>query len=215
MTLTPFTPSCTGRLCHASGVGRIGFEAGVAWAPERQRGGPKPEGTENMTHWAARTRRCPRTNMRHCSPPSGGPTEEEIDVDVATIDNEYQQLQQESQQLTQAIQEFAGKLQTASSAGDAQAKEWVLDLKGIALQIQQEELQVQALLQALHGFAVNNIPEAPPIQPAPAVQVAAPAQGGGILSHFMGGGFGQAMTQGIGMGAGFGIADSVINSLFN
>ena len=30
-------------------------------------------------------------------------------LDVETVDQEYQQLQQESQQLTQAIQEFASK----------------------------------------------------------------------------------------------------------
>lgn len=137
-------------------------------------------------------------------------------MDVETIDQEYQQLQQESGQLTQAIQEFAGKLQSAGNAGDAQAKEWILDLKGIALQIQQEQLQMQALLQALHGFAVNNLPQQAPAQyQAPMPVASAPAQGGGILSRFMGGGFGQSMVSGMGMGAGFGIADSVISSIFN
>ena len=143
-------------------------------------------------------------------------------MDVDTVDQEYQQLQQESQQLTQAIQEFATKLQTAAGGGDAQAKEWVLDLKGIALQIQQEQLQMQALLQALHGFAMNNIQDAPPPQqmapqqmaPAPVQTYAAPRQGG-ILSRFSGSGFGQAMVQGAGLGAGFGIADSIIGSIFN
>lgn len=139
-------------------------------------------------------------------------------MDVDTIDQEYQQLEQESQQLTSTIQEFATKLQTASTAGDAQAKEWILDLKGIALQIQQEQIQMQALLQALHGFAVNTIQQAPQAQQnfAPQQQaVAQQPQGGGLMSRFTGGGFGQAMTQGIGMGAGFGIADGVISSLFN
>jgi hypothetical protein len=148
-------------------------------------------------------------------------------VDVATIDQEYQQLQQESGELTQAIQDFATKLQTASSAGDAHAQEWVLDLKGVALQIQQEQLQMQALLMALHDF-VGNALQAPAPATAPASLAAAPAaaplqapagqpvqQGGGMLSHFRGSGFGQAMTQGAGMGVGFGLADSVINSIFN
>ena len=136
-------------------------------------------------------------------------------MDVETVDQEYQQLQQESQALTQAIQGFATKLQAAGDAGDAQAKEWILDLKSIALQIQQEQLQTQALLQALHGLTVNAMQPAPPAQAAAPVQSAAPQpQGGGMLSHFMGGGFGQAMTSGIGMGAGFGLADSVINGIF-
>lgn len=133
-------------------------------------------------------------------------------MDVPTIDNEFQQLQVEAQQVAQTIQELAQKLQAASQGGDANAKEWLLDLKGIALQIQQEQLQTQSLLQALHGFTVNNLQEAPE---APAQAVAPQPQGGGMLSHFLGGGFGQAMTTGIGMGAGFGLADSVINSIFN
>ncbi|HTD51128.1 MAG TPA: hypothetical protein VK771_11035 [Acidimicrobiia bacterium] len=137
-------------------------------------------------------------------------------MDVDTVDQEYQQLQQESQQLTQVIQGFATKLQAAGDAGDAQAKEWLLDLKSLALQIQQEQLQMQALLQALHGFAVNTLQPAPQPQAVAPVQ-AAPLQpqGGGMLSRFLGGGFGQSMTSGMGMGVGFGLADSVINSLFN
>jgi hypothetical protein len=136
-------------------------------------------------------------------------------VDVETVDQEYQQLEQESQQLTQAIQAFASKLQSAGDGGDAQAKEWILDLKSIALQIQQEQIQMQALLQALHGFAVNTLQQVPQAQAvAPVQAVQAQPQGGGLLSRFSGGGFGQAMTTGIGMGAGFGLADSVIGSIF-
>lgn len=141
-------------------------------------------------------------------------------MDVETVDREYQQLEQQSQQLTTALQQLAEKMQGASGAGDSQAKEWLLDLKGIALQIQQEQLQVGALLQALHGFAVNNIPPqqqqqyVTQVQPQYAQFQSGP-QGGGILSRFSRGGFGQAMSQGLGMGAGFGIADSVINAIFN
>jgi hypothetical protein len=134
-------------------------------------------------------------------------------VDVATIDQEYQQLQQESQELTGAIQAFATKMQAATDVSES--KDWLLDLKGIALQIQQEQMQMQMLLQALHAFAVNTIPADQPAAPVAQLQQAPPEPArGGILSHFMGGGFGQAMVQGAGMGAGFGIADSVINSIF-
>ena len=138
-------------------------------------------------------------------------------MDVATIDQEYAQLQQESATLTHAIQGFAQKLQTAGDAGDSQAKEWILDLKSIALSIQQEQLQTQALLQALHDFSINTLQQQaqPPPQQVSAAAASQPASGGGLLSHFSGSGFGQAMTQGVGMGVGFGLADSVINSLFN
>jgi hypothetical protein len=138
-------------------------------------------------------------------------------MDVETVDQEYQQLQQESSLVGQAIQNFAAKLQSAGDTGNSQAKEWMLDLKSIALQIQQEQLQMQALLQALHGFAVNTLqqmppPAAPAIQSMPAAEP--PPQHGGMLSRFTGGNFGQAMTQGVGMGAGFGIANSLISSIF-
>ena len=140
-------------------------------------------------------------------------------MDIATIDQNYQQLEQESSQVSQAIQGFATKLQAAGDAGSPDAREWILDLKSLALQIQQEQLQVQALLQALHGFVLNAMQPPPPTAPAmpvqPAVYAPAPqAPSGGLMSHFSGSGFGQAMTQGMGMGAGFGIADSLINSIF-
>ena len=136
-------------------------------------------------------------------------------MDVATVDNEYQQLQQEASQVTAAITDLANKLQAASQGGDANAKEWLLDLKSVALQIQAEQLQTQQLLQALHDLAVNTM-QAPQALSAPVQQMAATEpQGGGMLSHFRGSGFGQAMVQGAGMGAGFGLMDSVINSIFN
>jgi len=137
-------------------------------------------------------------------------------MDVDTIDQEYQQLQRESVQLTQTIQTLATKLHTASNAGSADAKEWILDLKDIALQIQQEQLQMQTVLQALHVFTVNSLQSSQEQPPTAAPAGAAPSQqSGGTLQHLSGSGFGQAMTTGAGIGVGFGLADSVIDSLFN
>lgn len=142
-----------------------------------------------------------------------------------TIDSEYAKLQSEAEQTGQAIQVFSQKLQAATSMGDANARDWLLDLKSIALQVQQEQLQMQALLQAMHDLTVNHLsnpqPEpvqyqtpqpAYPAQPAYAPQPAytvQPGGGGGMLSRFMGGGFGRAIA----MGAGFGIGDDIINSI--
>jgi hypothetical protein len=139
-------------------------------------------------------------------------------VNPETIDSEYSKLRQQGDQTGQALTAFSQKLQTASDGGDAAAKEWLLDLKSIALQVQAEQLQVQALLQAMHDFTVSHLSEAPP-QPqyaAPQPQYAPqPAYGyqqgggGGILSRFMGGGFGRAIVT----GAGFGIGDDIINHI--
>jgi hypothetical protein len=154
-------------------------------------------------------------------------------MDVETIDREYQQLEQEAQLVGQSIQALAEKLNTAGDAGDANAKSWVLDLKSLALQIQQEQLQVQSLLQALHDFAVNSMqaqpaaagyavrdaaPAAAPVaqlQPQPQTQAAAaPDHGGGMLHRFLAGNLGQAVATGAGIGAGFGVTDSLISSIF-
>ena len=152
-------------------------------------------------------------------------------MDVATIDQQYQLLEQEGSQLGQLIDVLASKMQ---GSGDDRTKEWLLDLKSIALQMQQEQLQVQSLLQALHGFVVNTLqpPPAPsyepPVAPPPQYQAAQPAsyaappassfgqgpQRAGVLSRFTGSNFGQSMSSGVGMGVGFGLADSLINSIF-
>ncbi|HTW97382.1 MAG TPA: hypothetical protein VMD59_01320 [Acidimicrobiales bacterium] len=131
-----------------------------------------------------------------------------------TIDSEYAQLEQEANQAAQAISAFSQKLQAAAQAGDASAEGWLLDLKSIALQVQQEQLQMQALLQAVHDFTVEHLSSQAP-QPAPPVYASQPAytqqqpRQGSALSRFIGGGFGRAIVQ----GAGFGVGDDLINHI--
>lgn len=131
-----------------------------------------------------------------------------------TIDSEYAKLEQEADQVGQAITDLSQKMQAAAAAGDANAKEWLLGLKSIALQVQQEQLQAQALLQAFHDFTVSNLSQNQQFagqpgyaqQPGYAYQQPGP---GGMLSRFMGGGFGRAIA----MGAGFGIGDDIIGRI--
>lgn len=142
-------------------------------------------------------------------------------VNPETIDSEYAKLQQEADEVGKAITDFSQKLQGAATGGDAMAREWLLDLKSIALQIQQEQLQMQSLLQAVHDFTVNHLSDAAQPQYAAPPQYAQPGYapqpaygyqqggGGGVLSRFMGGGFGRAIIS----GAGFGIGDDIINHI--
>jgi hypothetical protein len=157
-------------------------------------------------------------------------------MDVETIDRNYNQLESQSQQTIQALTALVQKLQEAAQAGDQNAREWMLDLKEIALGIKEEQDQVTALLQAIHGFAATQLQPPPPTSypyqqvpypPTPYPQVPstqvpyqpAPPQdlqpgypgGGGTLQRFLGGGFGRAIAA----GAGFGIGDDLINHLFN
>lgn len=76
-------------------------------------------------------------------------------MDIQTIDQQYSQLQNASQQVEQELKELATKLQAESTDGNQQAREWVLDLKEIALAIQSQQQQTMNLLQAIHGFVAN------------------------------------------------------------
>jgi hypothetical protein len=135
-------------------------------------------------------------------------------VNPETIDTEYAKLEQEADQVAQAIADLSQKMQAAAAAGDANAKEWLLGLKSIALQVQQEQLQAQALLQALHDFTVSNLSQAqgyaaqPAYAPQPAYAFQQPGSGG-VLSRLLGGGFGRAIVT----GAAFGIGDDLINKI--
>jgi hypothetical protein len=152
-------------------------------------------------------------------------------VDPETVDQNYAQLQQQGQQTAALIQTLAGKLQAAAAAGDANAREWMLDLKEITLGVQQEEGQVSLLLQSIHSMVDNHVQAAPPQyqqqQPPPQYQQGQYQQpqyqqqyqqpqyqqgmgGGGTLQRFLGGGFGRAIVT----GAGFGIGDDLINKIF-
>jgi hypothetical protein len=148
-------------------------------------------------------------------------------VDPDTIDQNYAQLQQQGQQTATLIQALAAKLQAASTAGDTNAREWMLDLKEIALGVQQEEGQTSLLLQSIHAMVDNHVQASPPEpqyqqpqhqQPQyqqPQYQQASGGfggmmGGGGTLQRFLGGGFGRAIVT----GAGFGIGDDIINKIF-
>ena len=150
-------------------------------------------------------------------------------MDVQTIDQQYRELQGQSQQTGQALQVLGGKLQAAAQGGDQQAREWLLDLRELALAFRAEQDQVGTLLQSLHGFVANEAqaqaqaqyPQAAPPaqQPWAAPQAGSvqagqgyppPQTGTGLLGGFLNSGFGRAIE----MGAGFGIGDDLINKIF-
>jgi hypothetical protein len=152
-------------------------------------------------------------------------------VDPQTVDQNYAQLQQQGQQTASLLQTLAGKLQAAAAAGDANAREWMLDLKEIALGVQQEEGQVSLLLQSIHSMVDNHVQstgqpgyqqqgyqqgyQQPPgyqqgYQQPQYQQQGGMGGGGGMLQSFLGGGFGRAIMT----GAGFGIGDDIINKIF-
>ncbi len=156
-------------------------------------------------------------------------------MDIQTIDNQYNQLQSQAQETITELKGLAQKLRAAAEAGNQDAREWVLDLKSIALAIQAEQNQVANLLQALHNFvnaqqAQSSVPQAQPQSPwgsqpayAPPPQPNYPQRGypqpgygypqqggGGLFGSFLNSGFGRAIE----MGAGFGIGEEIIDQIF-
>jgi len=144
-------------------------------------------------------------------------------MDGQTIDQQYELLQNASQQVEQELKELAAKLQAESAGGNQQAREWVLDLKEIALAIQSQQQQTTSLLQAIHGFVANQqqaygggAPAQQPTymqpgyaQPGYAQPAYAQPQQSG-MGGFLHSGFGRAME----MGLGFGLGDDLINKIF-
>lgn len=78
-------------------------------------------------------------------------------MDVETIDRNYEQLQEQGQQTVRALSALAAKLQRAVEAGDPNAREWLLDLKEVALEVRTEQTQVSQLLQSLHDYVANHV----------------------------------------------------------
>lgn len=145
-------------------------------------------------------------------------------MDYSVIDTEYQKLQSEADNVGDKIQNLAAKLQKLQSSGNQDAREWLLDLKDIALSVQSEQNQMFSFLQTLHrnipqvddqcftqpaqnqGYVQPQQPQSQQFQ----TQQQQPQQKKGFFSSLLGSGFGQAIE----MGAGFGIGDDLINSIF-
>lgn len=135
-------------------------------------------------------------------------------MDIQTIDQQYNQLQGASQQVAQELKDLAAKLQAEQSNGNQNAREWLLDLKEVALAIQQQQQQTMNLLQAIHGFVANQnqvYSQQGYGQPGYGQPVmGTPMQPQGALGGFLSSGFGRAVT----MGLGFGLGDDLINKIF-
>jgi hypothetical protein len=141
-------------------------------------------------------------------------------MDTSSIDQAYGQLQTEFKDVADSIQGLATKLQTAAQGGDANAKEWLLDLRQVALDVKDEQVQVNALLSTIHGFVDNaNQQLQMESQQTQGGQMGrggmgggmfGGGRGGGMFGGFLGGGFGRAME----MGAGIGLGEDLINRIF-
>jgi hypothetical protein len=129
-------------------------------------------------------------------------------MDPQSIDQAYTELQNEFGEVAKSLKDLAQKLQKAADGGDNQARDWLFDLKTLALSIKSEQMQCQNLFSAVHGFIDNQHQSYS--QQIPQYQQQYVQAGRGGLGGFLNSSFGRAIEY----GAGFGLGDDLINSIF-
>src|SRR5579872_4584379 len=105
-------------------------------------------------------------------------------MDPDTIDAEYGKLQQQTQQTAQTLQALSSRLEAAMQTGDPNAGQWLAEIQVIAGQVRDEQVQVQALLQAMHGFTVSTLQGAAGVSTGGVQYGAVPPQPGVIPGQF-------------------------------
>ncbi len=135
-------------------------------------------------------------------------------MDYQTAENQAIQLQQQADQVGQDIKALAGKLQ--SKVGDPTlSRELVLDLREATLAIQRQNqsalMLIQQMAEYIHSLEthLNSVPQQPSYPAYPTRGWAAQPYAG------TGGGFMSNVMSGLGMGAGFGLANDLVSSIFN
>ena len=127
-------------------------------------------------------------------------------MDYSSAQSQVIQVEQQSQTLIEHIQTVAQKLK-AAAPDDATGREWAMDLREIAMSVQSEN-QVLATLVTQMGQYIQTLEAQLQTHPNPTLQPRGWASSGG-------GGFLGSLTAGLGMGAGFGLAEDAINGIFN
>ena len=139
-------------------------------------------------------------------------------MDATTIDSEFAQLQTAFQDVATTVQALVTKMQAAEKAGDANATEWLGDLRHVAQDIDEEQGQVKSLLLAIHDFVggvaqTTADPNAQQQQPQHhgmlGGMLGGGMMGGGMFGGYYGGGFGRAMEMGMAMNLGANLIGSV------
>jgi outer membrane receptor protein involved in Fe transport len=132
-------------------------------------------------------------------------------MNEATVDREYERLEKRSEATAELIKRLADKMSARAAAGDANAREWSLDLREIAIAVRDEEQQTRTVISSIQDLVDEELRQQPQQQAVRYQQ--GPYQGygyGGGFNRFLGGGFGQALA----MGAGFGLGEEIIEDIF-
>ncbi len=141
-------------------------------------------------------------------------------LDYQTAESQAVQLQQQANQVAQALKELADKLQTKVT-DPSLSRELMLDLREAAIAIQQQNqsalMLIQQMAQYIYSLESNLAamqPQAPPMQPrgwaaqpwgAPTYQQPYPTATSGFMGN---------LASGLGLGAGFGLGEDLVDSIF-
>ena len=138
--------------------------------------------------------------FKHC--------ERNSNMDYTEAENQIAQVQQQSQTVIQNMQQFAQKLRSAAP-DETTGREWALDLREIAMSMQTQNQAMAGLVNQMAEY-IKTLESQLATHPSPSVQPrgwAAQASGGG--------GFWSSVTSGLGVGAGFAVANDLVGDLFN
>lgn len=130
-------------------------------------------------------------------------------MDYTDATNQIAQIEQQTQQLAQQFQSL-GQTLNSKAPDPATGKEWLLDLKQIAINVQSQNQQLAGMVNQMAEH-IRNLEQQLDTHPNPTMQ----ARGWGNQMAPRGGGFWGNVTSGLGMGAGFGVANALIGGIFN
>jgi len=132
-------------------------------------------------------------------------------VDYQTAENQAIQLSTQANQVGQELKELAGKLQS-KIAEPTLARELTLDLREVAMAVQQQNqsalMLIQQMAQYIHALESNLAVQGPApglMQPRGWAGQPFPTATGGFMGN---------VVSGLGIGAGLGLGEDLINSIF-
>ncbi len=129
-------------------------------------------------------------------------------MDYQAAENQVVQLQQQADQVAQGVKGLADKLQGKVTDPEL-ARELVLDLREAALAIQKQNQSTVALIEQMAQY-IHSLESHVSSVPQTGFQTR-----GWANQSYGGGGFMSNVMSGLGMGAGFGLANDLVGSLFN
>ncbi len=129
-------------------------------------------------------------------------------MDYQQAENQLATVQQQNQATLQKLQTLAQKF--AAAAPDANTgREWAMDMREVAMMMQTQAQGTTTLIQQMAQYIQQ-------LEGAVATHPNAPMQPTGWANQSsQGGGFMGSLVSGLGMGAGFAVADDVVGDLFN